>query len=115
MAKMVPGKILAGTLSNAERKVYFALQDNLPDSFTAFHSVPLLIRDRLANVLLLKEIDFLVCHPPHGLLVIEVKGGGIACDESKGEWMSTSSDGVIHQLRIHISRPKAPFTRSGMS
>jgi hypothetical protein len=106
MAKMIPSKILAGTLSNAERKVYFALQDNLPDTFTAFHSVPLLIRDPFANALLPKEIDFLVCHPSHGLLVIEVKGGGIACDESQGEWTSTSSDGVIHSIKNPYQQAK---------
>jgi hypothetical protein len=99
MAKMYPNKILAGTQSNAERKVYFALQDNLPDTFTVFHSVPLLIRDPKANALLPKEIDFLVCHPSHGLLVIEVKGGGISCDDVRGIWTSTSSDGVVHEIK----------------
>ena len=99
MAKMYPSKILAGTQSNAERKVYFALQDNLPDTFTAFHSVPLLVRDQKASALLPKEIDFLVCHPQHGLLVIEVKGGGIDCDGPEGVWTSTSSDGQIHEIK----------------
>src|SRR5436309_2770080 len=107
MAKMVPSKILAGTPSNAERKVYFALQDNLPHTFSVFHSVPLLIRDSRVNALLPKEIDFLVCHPSHGLLVIEVKGGGIACDESKGVWTSTSSDGVIREIKNPYQQAKS--------
>ncbi len=107
MAKMIPSKILAGTQSNAERKVYFALRDNLPDTFTVFHSVPLLIRDSRANALLPKEIDFLVCHPSHGLLVIEVKGGGIACDENKGVWTSTSSDGMVHEIKNPYQQAKS--------
>src|ERR1017187_5851543 len=106
MARMFPSKLLAGTVSNAERKVYFALQDNLPDTFSVFHSVPLLVRDPLANALLPKEIDFLVCHPSHGLLVIEVKGGGIACDENKSEWTSTSSDGVVHPIKNPYQQAK---------
>src|SRR6185295_4216674 len=106
MAKMYPAKILAGTQSNAERKVYFALQDNLPDTFTVFHSVPLLVRDSKANALLPKEIDFLVCHPSHGLLVIEVKGGGIGCDDVQGRWTSTSSDGVVHEIKNPYGQAK---------
>jgi hypothetical protein len=106
MAKMYPNKILAGTQSNAERKVYFALQDNLPDTFTVFHSVPLLVRDPKANALLPKEIDFLVCHPSHGLLVIEVKGGGIGCDDVRGMWFSTSSDGKVHEIKNPYGQAK---------
>jgi superfamily I DNA/RNA helicase len=58
---MYPSKILAGTQSNAERKVYSALKDNLPDTFSVFHSVPLLVRSQKAPALLPREIDFLVC------------------------------------------------------
>jgi hypothetical protein len=107
MAKMYPNKILAGTQSNAERKVYFALQDNLPDTFTVFHSVPLLVRDPKANALLPKEIDFLVCHPSYGLLVIEVKGGGIGCDDIRGMWTSTSSDGTVHEIKNPYGQAKS--------
>ena len=107
MAKMYPNKILPGTQSNAERKVYHALQDNLPDTFTVFHSVPLLIRDANANALLPKEIDFLVCHPSHGLLVIEVKGGGIACEEDRGVWTSTAGDGVVHEIKNPYQQAKS--------
>jgi hypothetical protein len=99
MAKMYPSKILAGTQSNAERKAYFALQDNLPNSFIVFHSVPLLVRNSKAQTLLPREIDFLVCHPDLGLLAIEVKGGGIGCDAPEGTWTSTSSDGVCHEIK----------------
>jgi Nuclease-related domain/UvrD-like helicase C-terminal domain/AAA domain len=104
MAKMYPSKILAGTQSNAERKVYFALKDNLPDTFTAFHSLPLLVRNQNADALLPREIDFLVCHPQHGLLVIEVKGGGISCDGPEGLWTSTSSDGQVHKIKNPYSQ-----------
>ena len=99
MAKMYPSKILAGTQSNAERKVYYALKDNLPDTFSVFHSVPLLVRSQKAPALLPKEIDFLLCHPQHGLLVIEAKGGGIGCDGTEGVWTSISSDGLVHEIK----------------
>jgi hypothetical protein len=99
MAKMYPSKILAGTQSNAERKVYFAMRDNLPDTFSVFQSVPLVAHSQKAPALLPKEIDFLVCHPRHGLLAIEVKGGGISCDGTEGIWTSTSSDGQVHEIK----------------
>src|SRR5689334_3062993 len=104
MAKMYPSKFLAGTKSNAERKVYFALQDNLANSFTVFHSVPLLVRDPRERALLPKEIDFLICHPNHGLIAVEVKGGGISCDGPEGKWTSTSSDGVCHDIKNPYSQ-----------
>ncbi len=103
---MFPSKILAGTQSNAERKVYFALQDNRSDSFTVFHSVPLLVRSSKTNALVPKEIDFLVCHPSHGLLVIEVKGGGIGCDDVRGMWTSKSSEGVVHEIKNPYGQAK---------
>src|SRR2546426_11344707 len=107
MARMYPNKMLAGTQSNAERKVYYALQENLPDTFTVFHSVPLLVRHSRANALLPREIDFLVCHPSHGLGVIEVKGGGIGCNDAQGAWTSTSSDGIVHEINNPYAQAKS--------
>ena len=68
MAEMHPSSPLKGALSNGERKVFFALQDNLPSAFTGLHSVALLTRPRGAQRLFDSEIDFVVCHPAYGLL-----------------------------------------------
>lgn len=99
MAEMHPSAPLKGTRSNAERKVFFALKERLPEQFTALHSVPLLTRgargtDRLHD----GEIDFLLGHPELGLLVLEVKGGGIRCSQDEQRWSSFGADGE-HEIK----------------
>jgi Nuclease-related domain/AAA domain/UvrD-like helicase C-terminal domain len=99
MAQMHPGSPLKGSLSSGERKVFFALQDNLPQAFTVLHSVALLTRPREAHRLLDGEIDFIICHPAYGLIVVEAKGGGICCDAQSQRWTSISADGVEHDIK----------------
>jgi hypothetical protein len=42
------------------------------------------------------EADFIVLHPRIGLLVVEVKGGGV--EVNKGRWQSTDRHGVVHDI-----------------
>ena len=58
----------------AERVVWEALFEQLPDDAALFHSVNLLEHDRE------HEIDLLVAWPGVGLAAIEVKGGGVTRD-----------------------------------
>jgi hypothetical protein len=99
MARMFPNKLLVGTQSNAERKVFHALKDLLPESFAVFHSLPVYRQlgdfGRLAD----GEIDFLVTHPDKGVLILEVKGGGISHDSETGKWMTTDVRGVRHVIK----------------
>lgn len=44
------------------------------------------------------EADFVLFDPRHGILAIEVKGGGIAYDAVQDTWTSTDGDGVIHAI-----------------
>ncbi|RMH55618.1 MAG: NERD domain-containing protein, partial [Bacteroidetes bacterium] len=34
------------------------------------------------------EADFVILHPDYGMLVIEVKGGGVTWDRAKNRWFS---------------------------
>ena len=43
------------------------------------------------------EADFVVVHPGRGLLVVEVKGGGISVE--KGRWWSTDRTNVHHEIK----------------
>jgi hypothetical protein len=52
------------------------------------------------------EADFVAVHPSHGIIVIEVKGGGIEVDQ--GRWMSTDRNGVQHAI-------KNPFEQAAAS
>lgn len=43
------------------------------------------------------EADFVLIIPDHGILVVEVKGGGV--EMAQGSWFSTGADGVRHPIR----------------
>lgn len=104
MAEMHPDIPLKGTRSLGERKVFFALKQNLPAPFCGLHGVPLLTRgrgDRLHD----GEIDFVLVHPELGLLVLEVKGGGIACDHEGQRWTSKNQVGE-HEIKNPYDQAK---------
>lgn len=45
------------------------------------------------------ETDFVICHPAHGILTVEVKGGGIAYDATTGSWSSLDRRGEKHDIK----------------
>ncbi len=69
------------TTSDAELLLYEAFE-KLSDSFTVLHAVKWFART-LGTV---GEIDFLIAHPDHGVLIMEVKGGDIRIEN--GRWFS---------------------------
>ncbi len=85
------------TKSAAETAVWSGLKKQLPDGWTAWHS--LRIRDGKNY---LGEGDFVLAHPLHGLLVLEVKGGRV--EQRDGRWFSNA-----------IPLEKAPLTRRSAS
>lgn len=87
VAHVYPDRVKAGTPAG-ERKLHSALQ-RLSDDWTVIHSVAWQgdRNGRPAD----GEADFVVLHPAHGLLVIEVKGGGIHVE--RGRWYSSNSEG----------------------
>lgn len=86
--------------SQAEAKVYRALRDKLPQDYVVFFQVGWILR-REEEQAKDGETDFLVCHPDHGYLCIEVKGGGVGFDATIGEWFSVDR----HQQKHHINNP----------
>lgn len=89
--------------SQAEAKVYRALRDRLPKAYVVFFQVGWILRreDEQAKD---GEIDFLVCHPDHGYLCIEVKGGGVGFDATTGEWFSVDRHQQKHAINNPISQ-----------
>lgn len=96
--------------SRAEAKVYRALRDNLPQEYVAFFQVGWILR-REEEQAKDGETDFLVCHPDYGYLCIEVKGGGVGFDATKGEWFSVDR----HQQKHHIKNPIGQALRAKYS
>lgn len=65
--------------------------EDLPDGFTVFHSVKWFAKDRGS----VGEVDFIIAHPQHGVLVIEVKGGQVFIERggNRAEWFTTNDAG----------------------
>lgn len=91
------GKVYRGagsedTSSTAELVLLEAF-DKLPDDFTVLHAVKWIgLKQGTVG-----EIDFLIAHPTHGVLVLEVKGGVISIQQ--GEWYSTGRNGRISPIK----------------
>lgn len=82
--------------SAGEVSLYKALKNQLPDSYYVFHSVSWIVKR--GSEARDGEADFLICHPQKGLLIIEVKGGGVRADERTGKWTSTDKKGMVHDI-----------------
>lgn len=82
--------------SLGEQRVYAALS-SLPDDYIVFHSVRW-NRKHVNGRVQWGEADFMVLSPKRGLIVIEVKSGGISCSE--GRWFQTNlKTNETHQLQ----------------
>jgi len=103
MAIMIPSSYDETTTSNAEKLLYFHLQNHLDDDWTVIHSLAYL--NQSTHHIREGECDFLLLHHRHGMLVLEAKSGTPKYDSRKREW--SYDDG---------SRVKDPFdqARNGM-
>ncbi|NEJ24587.1 AAA family ATPase [Rhizobium leguminosarum] len=77
--------------------LYAALRDQLDDDYLVLHSVAWIAKPKGEGPRD-GEVDFLICHPRHGLLVIEVKGGRIDLDYAVKRWTSTDRLGIVHEI-----------------
>lgn len=101
---MIPDYVSDLTKSNAERRLFPMLAASaLPSPAWCFHSLNISEHDYK----LCGELDFVVLSPL-GLLVLEVKGGGVDCED--GVWIFTDRFGHVHR------RTEGPFqqAKSGM-
>jgi hypothetical protein len=78
----------------SERRVFDALARDLDDTYTVFHS----LRWHQPGSKVDGEADFLIAHPQLGMLVMEVKGGGIDFDARSGTWTSRNRKGEEHRI-----------------
>jgi hypothetical protein len=82
------------TTSDAELELYERFE-HLPPPFVVFHSVRWITHDS-RNLGTIGEADFIIAHPQHGVLVLEVKGGEISIEQ--GEWYSRDYYGHMHSI-----------------
>ncbi|HEU5376624.1 MAG TPA: NERD domain-containing protein/DEAD/DEAH box helicase [Ktedonobacteraceae bacterium] len=105
MAQMYPTPMNPNTVSQAERTLYALFRDQLDDAYLVFHSVTWLwagergaARDG--------EADFVIVHPTQGVLVLEVKGGGISRSKRTGVWTSIGHDGTVYQIKNPLDQAR---------
>ena len=103
MATMIPDVPLApgaaGSAPSGEAKTWLALSE-LPDAWRVYHSKTYYLVPGLAPGPVREgEIDFLLLHPEHGLLVLEVKGGGVSFEGRAARWTSVDRRGQTHEVK----------------
>ncbi len=105
MARIIPQPLPASVRADpgkaAERKVYEAFSTQAPEEVIIFFSRSWLGRPTPGSPPVEGEADFVVAHPDHGILVIEVKGGRIRYDAMEDRWYSRDRYGREH----HVANP----------
>ena len=100
MARMFPrltkNEIRASNGSRAELRAYEALQSQLPREAAVFFSRSM-IRETAVGMRADLEADFVIVWPGLGILVVEVKGGGISKNDSD-HWSSVDRHGNLHEI-----------------
>jgi len=98
MIPLLSEKQLNELKSKAESKFYRACRDQLPHEILVLFSINWVYRD---NQMLIKEgeADFIIVSPHYGILVVEVKGGGIKFDPENGNWSSLDRLGNLNSIK----------------
>lgn len=111
MAHMVPHEMEADNNSFGEKQVFNALK-SLSDEYTVFHSVRWneVLRSennwnpkRENRTVVWGECDFTILHPTKGILVIEVKSGGIECIDNTWTYIR-SDNGERHPMKNPLAQ-----------
>jgi len=108
MARMIPNyddARLRQIRSHGERMLYIHLRDRLDATYVVYHSITW-ISTSSARRACDGEADFLVVHPTQGMLVIEVKGGGIRIDAAQRTWHSMDGRGTEHEIKDPFEQAK---------
>lgn len=75
--------VFTGGGSYAERRFFEALREELSDEWYVYHRLPYY---NLRGGSRCGEIDFLLLHAEHGMLVVECKGSGVRFSQGEGKW-----------------------------
>lgn len=101
MARVVPAIKEDGLRlikSKAEIRFYIACRDLLPADWLVLFSVPW-VGTSLGGQPRDGEADFVILVPGTGILIVEVKGGGVEFDPAIAMWTSVDRNGRLHQIK----------------
>lgn len=110
MARMYPRELPRHVLNNpklsSEIRVYNRIRDKLPGDYNCYYSRSWHEAD-CDGAEFDGEADFIVAHPKHGLLFLEVKGGRVSCREKDGQWLSEDRDGFKFRIKNPLSQARS--------
>lgn len=92
--------------SRAEQKVYKSLAEQLPDDCLVVHSLELIKQTSKFKSHGDREADFVIFSSQYGVLVVEVKGGGIEYDKSINQWYSIDRNSHKHEIKNPVRQAK---------
>ena len=93
--------------SSAEAMFYRACRDQLPADFLVLHSLSLIFENLKNHSHHVGETDFVIFNPKGGILVVEVKGGGIKYQPETGaDWKSIDRFGNEHVIKNPFEQSK---------
>jgi hypothetical protein len=84
-----------------EYEVYSLFQRVLGENWFVFYNVNWVGMRTQSGGMEDGEIDFLLAHPEKGILIVEVKGGGVEYDSKLGKWFTVNRAGE----KIEIKNP----------
>ncbi len=92
--------------SRAEQLVYRALREQIPDDWLVIHSLEFVTFHPKYESHADREADFVVFAPDYGVLVVEVKGGGIGYDKEIDHWYSIDRFQNEHTIKNPLRQAK---------
>jgi hypothetical protein len=92
--------------SFAEQKLYKALSQDLPANYLVVHSLEFIRKNLKDESHGDREADFVIFSPDAGVLVVEVKGGGIRRDKSVDKWFSIDRFQKEHETNNPVRQAK---------
>jgi DNA phosphorothioation-dependent restriction protein DptG len=92
--------------SKAEQIVYRALAEQLSDKYLVVHSLEFIKQTSKFKSHGDREADFVIFSPIYGVLVVEVKGGGIEYDKSINQWYSIDRNGNKNKIKNPVRQAK---------
>ncbi|WP_457593028.1 NERD domain-containing protein [Hydrogenimonas sp.] len=109
MAEVIP-KLSEAQISKiepkSEQKVYKSLVQQLPSDWLIIHSLEFVKKTSIHNSHGDREADFVVFAPQYGVLVIEVKGGGIEYNGQTRQWYSIDRNQKRHEIKNPLKQAK---------
>jgi len=90
----------------SEQKVYKALYEQLPNNWLVVHSLEFIKQTSKHKSHGDREADFVIFAPKYGVLVIEVKGGGIEYDNQINQWYSIDRYKNKHKIKNPLEQAK---------